>query len=68
MSLRVIPISRNLRMNARFLGLEVEDLFIISFIAIFFLIVGQFIFPKLPFMGVPVASIVFRCCSGSQMK
>ena len=59
MSLRVIPISRNLRMNARFLGLEVEDLFIISFIAIFFLIVGQFIFPKAEVMKIPLNWFMF---------
>ena len=51
MSLRTSHISRNLRMNAKFLGLEVEDLVIISFIAISFLIVGNFAFPKATAFG-----------------
>ncbi len=59
MSLRTSPISRNLRTNARFLGLEVEDLFVISFIAIFFLIVGQFIFPKTQVMKIPLNWFLF---------
>jgi hypothetical protein len=59
MPLRTSPISRNLRTNARFLGLEVEDLFVISFIAIFFLIAGQFIFPKAQVMKIPLNWFLF---------
>jgi hypothetical protein len=59
MSLRTSPISRNLRTNARFLGLEVEDLFVISFIAISFLIAGQFIFPKTQVLKIPLNWCLF---------
>jgi hypothetical protein len=59
MALRTSHISRNLRMNARFLGLEVEDLFVISFIAIFFLIAGQFAAPKVQVMKIPLNWFLF---------
>jgi len=59
MALRTSPISRNLRTNARFLGLEVEDLFVITGIAIFFLITGQFAFPKAQIMKIPLNWFLF---------
>ncbi len=59
MSLRTSPISRNLRMNARFLGLEVEDLFIITAIAIFFLVVLQFVMPRAQVMKIPLNWFMF---------
>ena len=59
MSLRTSPISRNLRMNVRFLGLEVEDLFGITGIGIFFLIVGQFIFPHATIAKIPANWALF---------
>jgi hypothetical protein len=46
-------------MKARFLGLEVEDLFIVSFIAIFFLIVGQFAAPKVQVLKIPLNWFLF---------
>jgi hypothetical protein len=59
MGLRTSPISRNLRMNVRFLGLEVEDLFVITGVGIFFLIVGQFIFPHATIMKLPANWALF---------
>jgi hypothetical protein len=59
MPLRISPISRNLRMNVRFLGLEVEDLFVITGIGIFFLIVGQFIFPHATIAKLPANWALF---------
>lgn len=59
MPLRTSPISRNLRMNVRFLGLEVEDLFVIVFIGLFFLILGNFTFPKAQIMKIPANWFLF---------
>lgn len=59
MPLRTSPISRNLRMNVRFLGLEVEDLFVITGVGIFFLIVGQFIFPHATILKLPANWALF---------
>lgn len=59
MPLKTSPISRNLRMNVRFLGLEVEDLFVISFIAIAQMIFGQFAFPKATVWKIPLNWFLF---------
>ena len=59
MGLNTSPISRNLRMNVRFLGLEVEDLFVLSFVAIFFMIAGQFAFPKVTVCKIPLNWFLF---------
>lgn len=59
MALNTSPISRNLRMNVRFLGLEVEDLFVIAFIAIFFMITCQFAFPKVSIWKIPLNWFMF---------
>jgi hypothetical protein len=59
MALNTSPISRNLRMNVRFLGLEVEDLFVVAFIAIFFMIGCQFAFPKVTVWKIPLNWFMF---------
>lgn len=59
MALNTSPISRNLRTNVRFLGLEVEDLFVITFIAIIFLLVCQFAFPKVTVAKIPLNWFMF---------
>lgn len=59
MPLRSSPISRNLRMNVKFLGLEVEDLFVIVFIGLFFLILGNFAFPRAQIMKIPANWFLF---------
>lgn len=64
MALNTTPISRNLRMNVRFLGLEIEDLFVVSFIAIFFMISCQFAFPKVTVWKIPLNWFMFLATIG----
>ncbi|MDI3255160.1 hypothetical protein [Pseudacidobacterium ailaaui] len=59
MPLKSSPISRNLRMTVRLLGLEVEDLFGIGFVAIVQMILGQFLFPKATVGKVPLNWVLF---------
>ncbi len=51
-------------MNARFLGLEVEDLFVVSFIAIFLMITCQFAFPKVTVWKIPLNWFMFLATIG----
>jgi hypothetical protein len=64
MALNTTPISRNLRMNARFLGLEVEDLFVVTFIAVFFMITCNFAFPKVEVLKIPLNWFMFLATIG----
>ncbi len=64
MGLNNTPISRNLRMNARFLGLEVEDLFVVTGTAIFFMITCNFAFPKVEVFKIPLNWFMFLATIG----
>ena len=59
MSLRRCDISRNIRTNVMFLGLEVEDLIAISLVAIFLMITTQFAFPKTTVFKIPLNWALF---------
>jgi hypothetical protein len=59
MALDSSPISRNLRMNVRFLGLEVEDLIVIAFTAIGLMLIGQLLFSRLTILGIPMNWFLF---------
>jgi hypothetical protein len=55
MPLNATPISRNLRTSVRMLGLDIEDLLALGVIAVFALIIGQFIFPHdMVVLGLPM--------------
>lgn len=53
MALRSTPISRNLRTNARFLGLEFEDLIVIGIAAVGTMMFGGLVFPNAIIFGLP---------------
>ena len=59
MALNNTPISRNLRMTARFLGLEIEDLFILAMIAVFLMIGSQVVFPKVVVFKISLNFLLF---------
>lgn len=44
MALRYTPVSRNLNMRVKFMGLEIEDVLVLGFISVVAMLGGQFLF------------------------
>lgn len=58
MALQSTPISRNLRTNARFLGLEFEDLIMIAVAAVFTMMLGGLFFPDAVLFGMQANLVI----------
>ena len=58
MALQSTPISRNLRTNARLLGLEFEDLIAVGIAAVVTMMLGGLFFPDAVIYGLPANLVV----------
>ena len=66
MALRMSPVSRNLQTKVKMFGLEIEDLLIVSLLAVAAMLGGQFVFPNRFLLGIPMnwALMLLVLCLG----